>query len=59
MTQNTSSSFLSRMRRRFFNWRLNREIFNRIFPHVQRESNEGEDEVKEEERLWLPDHRAE
>lgn len=41
MIGNTSSSFLARMRRKFFNWRLNREIFNGIFPHVQRESNEG------------------
>lgn len=41
MIGNTNSSFLSRMRRKFFNWRLNREIFHNIFPHVTRESNEG------------------
>jgi len=41
MIGNTSSSFFARMGRKFFNWRLNREIFHRIFPHVQRESNEG------------------
>jgi hypothetical protein len=41
MIGNTSSSFLTRMRRKFFNWRLNREIFHNIFPHVTRESNEG------------------
>ena len=41
MIRNTSSSFLARMRRKFFNWRLNREIFDNIFPHVTRESNEG------------------
>lgn len=41
MIQNTNSSFFTQMRRKFFNWRLNREIFHNIFPHVMRESNEG------------------
>ena len=41
MNRNTNSSFVARMRRKFFNWRFNREIFHNIFPHVTRESNEG------------------
>lgn len=36
-----SSSFVARLRRRFFNWRLNREIFERMFPHLEREKNHG------------------
>ena len=41
MLQNTSSSFVAQMRRKFFNWRLNREIFEKIFPHLEREQNHG------------------
>ena len=41
MTQNTSSSFLARMRQKFFDWRLNHEIFDRIMPHLQKERDHG------------------
>lgn len=41
MIGNSNSSFFARMRRRFFNWRLNREIFYRVIPHAKRESDEG------------------
>ena len=41
MIGNTNRSFLARMRRKLFNWRLNREIFEKLFPHLLREANHG------------------
>lgn len=41
MIGNTHSSFIGRMRRKFFKWRINREIFDKIFPHLEWEQNHG------------------
>ena len=31
--------FFAKIRRVYFNWRVNREIFNRIFPHLRNEGH--------------------
>jgi hypothetical protein len=41
MIVNPSSSLFVRIRQRFFKWRLSREIFDRIFPHLEREQDHG------------------
>ena len=41
MIGNSNSSFFARLRRKYFNWRLQREIFGGIFPHAGGESDEG------------------
>jgi hypothetical protein len=41
MIGNTSSSFFTRMRRKFFNWRVDSEIHDRIFPHHRGEKDFG------------------
>jgi hypothetical protein len=33
--------FFGKIRRMYFNWRVNREIFNRISPHLRDEGNYG------------------
>ena len=33
--------FFAKIRRMYFNWRINREIFNRISPHLRNEGNYG------------------
>lgn len=38
---NTIKLFLADIRRKFFNWRINREIFHRISPHLRNEGNHG------------------
>ena len=39
MIGNTNSSFVARMRRKFFNWRVDSEIHDRIFPHHRGEKD--------------------
>lgn len=41
MIGNYVSSFFARMARKSFGKRLNQEILDRLFPHLERESNEG------------------
>ena len=41
MPQNNTGSFFARVRQKLFNKRINREIFERIFPHHQGEKNHG------------------
>ncbi len=41
MSKNTTGSFFARLRQRWFDRRLNREIFDRIMPHLERERNAG------------------
>jgi hypothetical protein len=41
MITNTAKSFFTQMRRKFFDRRLNREIFDRIMPHLQGEKDHG------------------
>ena len=41
MIRNPSSSFFARIRRKFFKWRLHREIYSNVFPHAGRESDKG------------------
>jgi hypothetical protein len=41
MKSASTGSFFSRMRYKFFDWRINREIFVRMFPHLQREKDHG------------------
>lgn len=36
-----SGSFLTWMRQRFFDWRINREIFERLLPHLRKEKSGG------------------
>ena len=38
---NTIKLFFANIRRKFFNWRINREIFHRISPHLRNEGNHG------------------
>jgi hypothetical protein len=33
--------FFSNIRRKLLNWRVNREIFDQIFPHLNKEANHG------------------
>ena len=33
--------FFASIRRKLFNWRLNWEIFHKIFPHLRQEANHG------------------
>lgn len=65
MIGNPNSSFVARIGRRFFNWRLNREIFYRVIPHAKRESDEGYpfDDVSDmvaqtESLIWLNKSQA-
>jgi hypothetical protein len=37
----TAGSFFARMRQKFFDWRTNLEIFDRIMPHLQKEKDWG------------------
>jgi hypothetical protein len=41
MTRNTTGSFFARLRQMLFQWRIEREIFERIMPHLQREGDHG------------------
>jgi len=41
MPRPTRSSFIARMRRKFFDWRINREIHDQLFPHLEREADYG------------------
>src|SRR5262245_59933735 len=41
MPTNTSSSFITRLRRQVFNWRVDHEIHERIFPHHRGERDFG------------------
>lgn len=43
------SNFIARMRRKFFDWRINREIHDRIFPHLEREADHGYSFATDEE----------
>jgi hypothetical protein len=60
---NTIKSFFTNMRRKFFNWRVNREIFHRISPHLRDEANNGysfrskDEMVRLHIRNNLPKHR--
>jgi|ERR1700733_10120645 len=38
---NTIKSFFAKIRQKFFNWRINWEIFHRISPHLRDEANNG------------------
>lgn len=49
MIGNTHSSFIGRMRRKFFKWRLNREILERLFPHLEQEEDHGYPFMTDEE----------
>jgi len=42
-------TFFSELRQKLFDWRLNYEIFDRIFPHLLRERNWGYEFKTEEE----------
>lgn len=33
--------FFAKIRQQFFNWRVNREIFHRMFPHLNQEPDHG------------------
>ena len=33
--------FFANIRQKFFNWRVNREIFHQISPHLRKEANNG------------------
>lgn len=41
MSKNTLGSFFARMRQKFFDRRINSEIFDRIMPHIQQEKDFG------------------
>ena len=41
MKSQIAGSFITRMHQKFFDWSINREIFMRIFPHLQNESVQG------------------
>jgi hypothetical protein len=41
MTAITQQSFFARLRQKFFDRAINYEIFDRIFPHLEREKNWG------------------
>ena len=41
MSSKSAGSFFTRMRQKFFDWRINLEIFNRMMPHVQQEEDHG------------------
>ena len=41
MTKHTAGSFFARMRQKFFKRRIDREIFDRIMPHNQKEKDHG------------------
>ena len=41
MTKTTTGSFFARMRQKFFKRRIDREIFDRIMPHNQKEKDHG------------------
>jgi hypothetical protein len=41
MNKNTTGSFFARIRQKFFKWRIDREIFDRIFPHHRGEKDHG------------------
>lgn len=41
MKSNSVGSFFTELRRKFFKWRTNREIFERLFPHLNGETNFG------------------
>ena len=41
MTKNQISSFLDRVREKFYRKRIDREIFGSIFPHLERERDLG------------------
>jgi hypothetical protein len=41
MTRNTKVSFFKRMSQKFFKWRINLEIHDRIFPHHLGEKDHG------------------
>lgn len=36
-----NNSWFARIRRKFFKWHLSREIFDKIFPHLECEQNHG------------------
>src|SRR5260221_11344349 len=38
---NTITLFFTNIRRKFFNWRVNREIFHQISPHLRKEADHG------------------
>jgi hypothetical protein len=41
MPTNPRSSFITRMRRKFLDWRINHEIHERLFPHHRGDRNFG------------------
>ena len=41
MTKTPAESFFQKLRQKFFDYRVNLEIFNRIFPHNRGEKNHG------------------
>ena len=41
MSSKMTGTWFARMREKWFKWKLNREIFDQIFPHLQHERNHG------------------
>ena len=41
MKNQPTGSFFTRLRQRLFRWRTDREIFERVFPHLRGEKNHG------------------
>ena len=51
-------SFLTRIHRKFFAWRIECEIYNHIFPHLKKKSGRGYPFTTKAE-LWCNAYRAE
>jgi hypothetical protein len=41
MRRNSTGSFFTRLREKFFKWRLSQEIFEQMFPHLEGEKDFG------------------
>lgn len=48
--------FFANIRRKLFNWRVNREIFQKIFPHLNGEANHGYPFGSKDEMVQLHIH---
>jgi len=48
--------FIANLRRKLFNWRINREIFQKIFPHLRQEANHGYPFKSDDELVRLQIH---